>query len=87
MRDRWVLDVTMADLEGPRAFCPLDNKGNVVVGLTFISDTPPGELVGVFHEGGDEAVEAWCDQHPEELEQVFSESAALRQSRPSEEAP
>lgn len=81
MMDRWVLDVSNdvcspADRDGdtPRAFCPLDEDNNVLVGMTYVSDLPPGSLVGVFHQGGREACEAWCEEHPEDYARIFTEA-------------
>lgn len=68
MWDQWVLDATLSD-GGPDlfCFCPLegDPEGEfeVITGMNFASDAPPGRLVGIVHEDGAEAVEAWCRAH------------------------
>lgn len=51
--EEWVLDVSVGE---PYSFCPFEESGSVVVGLSFISDKCPGKLVGVFHAGGADAV-------------------------------
>ena len=77
MSDRWVLDAGAHEAagmdDGTYPFCPLegdpDGEFSVMVGLTFIGDRPPyGEFVGVVHDGGDEAVQRWCDAHRDFLE-------------------
>lgn len=57
----WVLDITLGE---PYAFCPIEDNGDVVVGLTIITDKCPGNLSGVMHLDGQEAVEKWCAEHP-----------------------
>lgn len=72
MTDHWVLDVTMEPTDdGPFAFCPMTEDEGIMVGLTLVTDRPPGPLVGVFHNGGQEAVGKWCDEHPELMADLF----------------
>jgi hypothetical protein len=56
----WVLDVTQS--QDLYAFCPLEN-GNVVLGMTVLSERCPGRLVAAYHEAGQDAVEAWFDRN------------------------
>lgn len=65
----WVLDVTSWDERGIRVFCPYEN-GAVITGLAWITDRPDGRIVGIFHEDGPEAAEAWCDEHPNILAEL-----------------
>lgn len=59
----WVLDASKVD-EGVTAFMPYDEKtGEIVFGLTIITDVCPGRLVGVVHDQGQEAVEEWVKNH------------------------
>lgn len=57
----WVLDCTF-DNDIP-AFCPYEN-GDIIIGMTVISDKCPGNLIGVFHSDGQELVEKWIAKHP-----------------------
>lgn len=68
----WVLDASVYDDDvGLRAFCPLDGEtGDPIIGLTLITDMPPGVLVGVVHAGGQEAVMEWCRNHPDLLTEL-----------------
>ena len=60
MTKTWLLDVTNRVGELP-CFCPYEElTGMIMTGLNVIADKCPGELIGVFHEGGQEAVEKWC---------------------------
>lgn len=63
----WVIDATVTRDAPPFAFCPVDDDGTIVTGIMVIRDTPPGHLVGVIHEDGQQAVEDWCEQHSEAL--------------------
>ena len=64
MWKNWVIDATM-ELDGGVYFVPIEDDGAVVTGFCVISDECPGKLVGVVHEGGQEAAEQWCAEHPE----------------------
>ena len=60
MTGTWLLDVTNCVGELP-CFCPYEElTGMIMTGLNVIADKCPGELIGVFHEGGQEAAEKWC---------------------------
>jgi len=63
----WVLDVTYTPALPP-VFVPYEN-GNLVLGMNVVSATCPGELIGVIHEGGQEAAEKWCAENPNWYEQ------------------
>lgn len=69
MRDeRWVLDATLAGDDGPPyPFCPLVGD-DVMIGLTLVSDRPPGELAGIFHADGPQSAQAWGERNHEHLE-------------------
>ena len=61
----FVLDVTFADTGQP-VFCSYESDtDSVVVGLSIITTTCPGELVGVFHSDGQGAVEKWIAENPD----------------------
>jgi hypothetical protein len=72
LSEMWVLDATLAGDGPPYPFVPVevDEHGlpsGFLVGMTFVSDCPPGEFVGVIHADGDEACEAWVEEHREFL--------------------
>lgn len=78
----WVLDATIATPAGTFCFCPIegDLEGDfkIVTGMNLISDKPNGDLLGIVHENGQQAVEQWCAEHAEELEQL---KATLKQEK------
>ena len=69
-----MLDAGVADNGPPFPFCPIvgDPHGDfeVLAGLTVVTDTPPGPLVGIIHPDGHEAARDWCDAHMAELEEL-----------------
>lgn len=77
MSELWMIDARASeDVEGDFetgtfAFCPVEmEKGEVKgiqIGLTLVSDRPPGEFVGVFHDDGQEACNAFCERHNDTL--------------------
>lgn len=73
MYKEWVLDATNSDGKPPFVFCPIDDDGEVVFGMNYLSDKPPGMLTGVVHLGGEDAVIKWCETHAEALEEITSE--------------
>lgn len=61
----WLLDVTDGS-GGMPCFCPYEEStGTIMIGLHVIADKCPGELIGVFHEGGEDAAEKWCCDNPD----------------------
>lgn len=72
--EQWVLDATVAKDGPPWPFCPLEGDPNgefeVVAGMTFVGDRPPGKFVGVVHADGDDAVAAWIEAHPGVMEAI-----------------
>ena len=77
MFNNWVLDVTYVP-NMPPVFVPYEDDGTLVLGMNVMSEKCPGELVGIIHEGGQEAVEKWCSENPNWYEQY---------SRPTKDAP
>ena len=75
---KWVLDVTFGD---PVAFCPYEDDGTVVVGLSLMSGKCPGILEGVYHSDGIEEAQKWVAAHPnwrEEHEHATSNLQTLQ---------
>ena len=77
MFDDWVIDASMG-YRGGFCFCPVELEGqeikSIVAGMNFIStEKPPAckRLVGVVHEAGQDAVEAFCSEHKTELDALF----------------
>ena len=62
MWDDWVIDVTFGT-EFP-CFVPYDGE-TLVLGMNIISQKCPGNLVGVLHTEGQEAVDEWIVNHPQ----------------------
>lgn len=62
--DKWLLDVTRLDSGGFPCFCPYENE-RIVLGMNFIGDECPGDLIGIFHEEGQEKAEQWVKANPD----------------------
>lgn len=71
MWDKWVIDASMSAPDGMFCFCPLDGD-DIVTGFNFLGAGPPGggELVGVVHPDGDEAVENFYARHQSVIELI-----------------
>lgn len=74
MGEKYVIDATMGARGDMFCFCPveLDEDGeivSIVTGLNYISQKPPrdGKLIAIVHEDGQDAVEAFCEQHADLL--------------------
>ena len=67
----WVIDAGFCR-DGLLCFCPIENAGtdeeSIVFGFSHLGDKCPGKLVGVVHEDGQEAVEAWCAENHDRIE-------------------
>ncbi len=66
----WILDISNWPT---RCYCPMDGD-DIVTGMNLIQDDPPGPLVGVFHPGGQEAVEDMLETHREEIKAIVDRS-------------
>jgi len=62
MFDKWVLDASFTREDYLPCFCPVDGE-DILTGFSMYTDRCPGELVGVIHSEGQEAVEKWIDEH------------------------
>ena len=60
---RWVVDASSS--REFLCFCPLDDGGRIVWGLSYYSDEPPGQLVGVWHPEGSGKAQEWREQNKE----------------------
>lgn len=60
MYEKWVVDVSFAT----PCFVPYIG-GELITGMNLVQDHSPGELVGIIHCAGQEAVEAYCAAHPD----------------------
>ena len=58
----WAMDVSHE--KEPYCFCPIEKNGDIVLGMSFIADKCPGNLVAIFHERGQKAVEKWEKANP-----------------------
>jgi hypothetical protein len=75
---QWIVDATMGVRGGLFCMCPVETDGDgqitaVITGMNMLSPSPPphGKLIAVVHEDGQEAVEAFCAEHHDALEQLF----------------
>lgn len=69
--EQWVIDASCSPRGGLYCFVPVrfsdTGPAEFIVGMMYLSDAQPegGEFVGVIHEDGSDAVEAWCKEHEE----------------------
>ena len=73
--ENWVLDATMGCRDGTFCFCPVEgdvagDDWQLVTGMNFISDCPPGKVVAVVHEDGQEAVDEFCEEYAEAIGKI-----------------
>ena len=68
MWKNWVLDVTHG--HDDLAFCPIEDDGSIITGMTILSCKCPGKLVGIFHEEGDDAVRLWMKENASVLAEL-----------------
>lgn len=61
----WLLDVSFWRDDMPPCFVPYEGNGDIITGMNLLTDQCPGNLVGVYHEAGKQAAEAWCAEHPD----------------------
>ncbi|HET9819608.1 MAG TPA: hypothetical protein VFP92_10625 [Rhodanobacteraceae bacterium] len=75
MWENWVLDVTHG--HEPMAFCPIEDNGTIIIGLTMISGKCPGRFVGIVHFDGDDAANAWLAEHSAIVDELAAANAEL----------
>ena len=75
MWKHWVLDASAGCTDGLFCFCPIEGDvysdgWQLITGMNFLSEGPPNgvELVAIIHEGGQEAVETFCQKYAKDLE-------------------
>ena len=69
----WVIDVSF----DPPCFVPYERETDrLVIGMNLVSNAPPGKLIGVIHQDGQEAVEKWCEDNPDEIARLFPDKEA-----------
>jgi hypothetical protein len=71
MYGQWVI---VARMGYPFCFCPIrgDVHGDctIISTLNLLTERPPGKLIAIIHKDGREAVDRFCEQYKEELEQL-----------------
>lgn len=73
----WVADVTNHDAGWPICWCPYERETDSIVwGMNLLQDDPPGKIAAVVHEGGQEAVDAWCEVHKETVARWVAQDPA-----------
>jgi hypothetical protein len=61
----WLLDVTHGT-DPFACFVPYEREDDAIVfGMNLMTDRCPGDLVGVIHAAGQEAVEKWMADNPD----------------------
>lgn len=79
VHDYYVLDASFDSDDCFFCFCPAEVEfepefkiTEVVTGLSFLSTQPPegSRFVGVIHQDGQDACEAWCEAHQEALDDL-----------------
>ena len=65
MFKQWVIDLSISAPEGAVCFIPYEPPDMFITGMNVVSDKCPGNLVGVMHPDGQDAVEKWCSDNPD----------------------
>lgn len=70
-----VIDASMEVRDGLFTFCPIEGDINgefqVVTGMNFIGGKPDGmKIVAIVHPDGQEAVERFCEQNRDALDEL-----------------
>ena len=77
MWDNWVIDATMGY---PLCFCPLDGdldgEFQIVTGMNLIGIPPKGKVVALVHEDGQEAADAFYQEHKDEIDAALGKARA-----------
>jgi hypothetical protein len=69
--ENWALDAQAHDRDGTFVWCPIDENGDIVTGMNYVSNLPPnGEKLFVFHLEGEEACDRWCEAHKDLLDDL-----------------
>lgn len=99
MWNECVIDATMGAHGGLLCFCPVERGpdgeiDNIVIGANFIGSPPVGcRIVGVVHEDGQEAVEAFYEVHKGIIDEALAaqgieaRSAETERLGPKDESP
>jgi len=62
----WVIDAkATGDKYPPFVICPLSEDGDIILGLTLMTDKPPndGKITGIFHDDGEQAAIDYFNEH------------------------
>ncbi len=75
--EQYVLDATIYKEDGIFCFVPIENMGTpqqtLILGMNILSSIEGfdlGDIVGVVHLDGDEAVDNWLKKHPEVVSKI-----------------
>jgi hypothetical protein len=75
---RWVIDASMSDPSKDWwCFVPFEDDA-IIFGMSVLSGDPPGLVIAVVHEGGQDACDAFCREHSEAVERVISRSREVQ---------
>lgn len=77
LSNAYVVDVTLADGDRGHCFVPVEfgpdgEVETIVLGMNYLTTEPPhgGTVVGIIHSDGEQAVEAWIEEHPTEYVEI-----------------
>ena len=69
----WIIDAKESG-DGLFCFCQVDSQDIVDVQYRLYSDEkPPGKLIGIIHEDGQEAADEWYDTNKERIINIINE--------------
>ena len=73
---KWLLEARDYEEGEPLCFCPIEDNGNILIGMAYLSSCPPegSEFVGVFHQDGQKVCEKWCEEHEELIKLIKTET-------------
>ena len=72
MSEQYVIDATIDTPPGLFCFCPIEGDiggdHTIVTGMMHVDEDPPGEIVAIVHEDGQEAVEKFMERRADDLD-------------------
>ena len=80
MYKKWLLEARDYKKDEPLCFCPYENE-EIIIGINFLGNLPPGEFIGIFHQNGEEDCKKWCDENKKLIEKLKKGKSDMRERK------